>query len=99
MTSVLIDNLATKFSLSKDELIQEGIKAFLMNRLHLFEIERRKIFALHDVHTLDEFDQLLINNPDKESELLESFQRADYLTHRIDEISHLIKGLNGNGQP
>jgi len=85
MTSVLIDNLATKFSLSKDELIQEGIKAFLMNQLHLFEVERRKIFTLHDVHTLDEFDQLLIDNPDEESDLLESFQRADYLTHRVEE--------------
>lgn len=94
MTSVLIDNLATKFSLSKDELIQEGIKAFLMNQLHLFEVERRKIFALHDVRTLDEFDQLLINNPDEESDLLESFQRADYLTHRIDEISSWIKEYN-----
>ena len=98
MTSVLVDNLAAKFSLSKDELIQKGIKAFLLNQLHLFEVERRKIFALHDVHTLDEFDQLLINNPDEESDLLESFQRADYLTHRIDEISQWIRELNGNGQ-
>ena len=95
MTPVLVDNLATKFSLSKDELIRKGIKAFLLNQLHLFEVDRRKIFAFHEVHSLDEFNQLLINNPDEESDLLENFQRADYLTHRIDEISPWIKELNG----
>jgi hypothetical protein len=52
----------------------------------------------HDVQTLDEFDRLLINNPDEESDLLENFQRADFLTHRIEEISLWIKELNGNGR-
>lgn len=94
MTSTLVENLATKFSPSKDELIQEGIKAFLLNQLHLFEVERRKIFTHHDVRTLDEFDKLLTNNPDEESDLLESSQRADYLTHRINEISQWIKEYN-----
>ncbi len=98
MTSTLVKNLASKFSLSQEELVQEGIKAFLLNQLHLLEVERRKLFRHHDVQTLDEFDQLLINNPDKESDLLESFQRADYLTHRIEEISQWIKELNGNGR-
>lgn len=98
MTSTFVENLATKFSLSKDELIQKGIKAFLLDQLHLFEIEHQKIFASHNIHTMIEFDQLLIDNPDEESNLLENFQRADYLTHRIDEISQWIKELNGNGQ-
>jgi len=97
MTTKLIENLATRFSLNSDELIQEGIKAFLHNQLHLFEIERQKIFSSYNVNSFEEFDQLLINNPDKESDMLESFQRADYLTHRIDEISQWIKELNGNG--
>lgn len=87
MTATLVKNLASKFSLTKDELLQKSIKAFLLDQLHLFEVERCKILAHHDVQTLEEFDQLLIDNPDKESDLLESFQRADYLTHRIDEIS------------
>ena len=91
MTATLVKNLASKFSLTKEELLQKSIKAFLLDQLHLFEVERRKILAHHDVQTLEEFDQLLIDNPDKESDLLESFQRADYLTHRIDEISQWIK--------
>lgn len=98
MTATLVKNLASKFSLTKKELLQKSIKAFLLDQLHLVEVERRKILAHHDVQTLEQFDQLLINNPDQESDLLESFQRADYLTHRIDEISQWIKELNGNGQ-
>jgi len=30
MTAILVENLASKFSLSKEELVQEGIKAFLL---------------------------------------------------------------------
>ena len=98
MTASLVENLASKFSLSKEELVQKSIKAFLLNQLHLFEVERRKILTHHDVQTLGEFDQLLIDNPNEESDLLENFQRADYLTHRIEEISLWIKELNGNGR-
>ena len=98
MTATIVKNITTQFSLSEDELIQQGIKAFLQNQLHLFEIERRKIFAQFSVSSLGEFDQLLIRYPDKESDMLEEFQWADYLTHRIEEITHWIKELNGNGR-
>lgn len=43
-----------------------------------------------DVHSLYEFDQLLTEHPEIESEMLEDFQGADYLTHRIEEISQWI---------
>ncbi len=98
MTDTLVKNLASKFSLTQEELLQKSIKAFLLDQLHLFEVERRKILAHHNVQTLEEFNQFIIDNPDKESDLLEGFQRADYLTHRIEEISQWIKELNGNGQ-
>ena len=94
MIATLVDKLATKFSLSKEELIQEGIKAFLLDQLNLFEVERRKIFTLHEVRSLDEFDKLLTKNPDEESNLLESFQPADYLTHRIYGIPQWITELS-----
>lgn len=94
MRANLIENLASKFPLTKEELLQKSIKAFLLDQLHLFEVERRKILAHHDFQTLEELDQWLIDNPDKKSKLLESFQRADYLTHPIDEISHWTKSLN-----
>lgn len=98
MAYPLIENLTTKFSLSKDVLVLKRIKAFLLNQLHLFEVERLKILRNFGVQTLDQFNQLLIDNPEKESNLLESFQRTDYLTHQIEEISQWIKELNGNGR-
>lgn len=79
-------------------MIQKGIKAFLLNQLHLFETERRKIFSKTGINSYNEFDQLLIKYPDKESDLLEHFQRVDYLTHRIEKIINYIKELNGNGR-
>ena len=98
MTAKIVKDIAAKFSIGEDELIQQGIKAFLQDQLHLMEIERRKIFAEFNVQNLDEFDKLLIKYPDKESTMLEDFQRADYLTHRIEEVTQFIKELNGNGQ-
>ena len=98
MTTTFIKNIGAQFSLNEDELIQQGIKAFLQDQLHLHEIERRKIFVRFSVHSLEEFDQLLIKHPDKESDMLEDFQRVDYLTHRIEEIAQWIKDLNGNGR-
>jgi len=41
MAYPLIENLASKFSLSKEELVQEGSKAFLLNQLHENELRRR----------------------------------------------------------
>ncbi|MBC8180024.1 hypothetical protein H8E88_02765 [candidate division KSB1 bacterium] len=71
----------------------------LHNQLHIFEIERRKIFTSYGVNSIKEFDQLLINNPDEESDMLESFQKVDYLSFHIEDISRWIKEINGNGQP
>ena len=94
MNGSILKNVATQFALDQEELIELGIKAFLQDQLHRFEIERRTLFSKHNVNALDEFDQLLINYPDDESNLLEEFQRADYLSHQIEKTSRLIKELN-----
>jgi len=60
----------------------------------LLEVERRRLYTKFGITSLEEFDYLLIEHPDEESNLLEDFQRADYLTHRINEISNWIKELN-----
>ncbi len=60
LTATLLKNVATKFSLSQAELIQQGIKAFLQDQLHFFEIERNEIYARFDVRSLIEFKHLSV---------------------------------------
>jgi hypothetical protein len=69
------------------------MRAFLQDKLHLLEAERRACCAKFGVSSLEEFDRLLIERPDEESQMLEDFQRVDYLTHCIEEIKQLMKEL------
>ena len=45
------------------------------------------------VNSLEEFDQLITDKPDEESNLLEDFQKVDYLTYRIKQITKMIEEL------
>jgi hypothetical protein len=97
MTSELIKEVASRYSLSESELVERGIKAFLQDELHALNAELRTILTRHSVQSLDAFNQNIIHNPDDESDLLPDFQRADFLTSRIEETAAWIKSLNGNG--
>lgn len=91
----VVKNIAEKFSITENQLIEQGVKAFLHDQSSLLNAELCTLFAKHHVHSLDEFDKLLTNRPDNESDLLPDFQRADFLTSRIKEISLWIQQLNG----
>jgi hypothetical protein len=97
MTDSLLKEVASKFALSENELLKEGIKSFLQNQLHLFEVERKQIFRKFGVNSFEELDQYVTEHPDEESNLLVDFQRADYLTCRVEEAKKLLKRINGHG--
>jgi hypothetical protein len=97
MTSEFIKEIASRYSLSETQLLERGIKAFLQDELHTLNAELRLILTRHGVQSLEAFDQNIINDPDNESDLLPDFQRADFLTSRIEETAAWIKSFNGNG--
>ncbi|MFQ5633694.1 MAG: hypothetical protein ACE5I1_33430, partial [bacterium] len=90
----IVKEVASQFSLTENELQREGIKAFLQDKLHLLEVERQHIFRKFDVLSFEDLDRYVTEHPDKESDLLEDFERADYFTLRIEEIRKLFKRLN-----
>jgi hypothetical protein len=89
--SVIIKDIAQRFAIREEELLRQSLRAFLQDELHVLEVERRARCAKFGVSSLEEFDRLLIERPDEESQMLEDFQRVDYLTHRIEEIKQLMK--------
>jgi hypothetical protein len=91
-----LEQIAEDFFLSKEELIQQSLQAFLLNQLQLLGAERHAILAKFGVNSLEEFNQLIVDRPDEESNLLEDFQRVDYLTYRIKQITKMIEELDAS---
>jgi len=89
----LIERIAEKLQIDRDELIRQSLRAFLLGKLRLLESERQAKCAKWGVRSLEEFERLIIDNPDKESDMLEDFQEVDYLTYRINEIMNLLKEI------
>ena len=96
MTSTLVHTIAARFSITPDRLVEQGLKAFLEDQLVLLSSEFRALLAKHSVDSIQDFDSLIIENPDQESNLLPDFQRVDFLSSRIDEIKQWITELNGS---
>ncbi|MFQ5629303.1 MAG: hypothetical protein ACE5I1_11120 [bacterium] len=96
MTETILKEVAQKFALTEQQVVEEGVKAFLQAQLHYIEIERQQIFAKFGVHSLEDLDSYINIHPDKETDILPELQRADYLTSRKNDLAKLMSELNGN---
>jgi len=54
-----VQQIAQEFNLSEHELVQESLRAFLLDRLRLLDSERRARCARFGVTSLEEMDDLL----------------------------------------
>jgi hypothetical protein len=86
-----VQQIAQEFNLSEQELVQESLRAFLLDRLQLLDSERRARCARFDVTSLEEMDDLLRTGQLEEDDLLNDFQHVDYLTTRIQRIRQLLE--------
>ena len=96
MTTAILKKVAGQFSLTEDQILEEGVKAFLQEQLHALEAERQSIFSRFSVKTLEELDECITNRPDQESENLGNLQRADYLTDRMLAVRNMLDDLNNH---
>ena len=85
--------VAKEFSLTEEAVIREGLRAFLLERLRLFDAERRAHCAKYGVATLAEMDALLVRGEVEEDDILEDFQEVDYLCDRIAKVQAMLEEL------
>jgi len=90
---VRTQEVAEMFSLSEDELERESLRAFLLNKLRMFEAELRARCAKFGVSSLEEMEELVRRGEVDEEAILEDFQNVDYLTARISRIKELLERL------
>ena len=86
-----VQQIAQEFKLSEQELVQESLRAFLLDRLQLLDSERRACCAKFAVTSLEEMDELLKTGQGEEEDILEDFQHVDYLTTQIQRIRQLLE--------
>lgn len=94
MTQTVIKEVAAKFLLSEDQVVAEGMKAFLHRQLQTLEAERQQIFAKYGVKDFEDLDAYITALPSNESASLPDLQRADYLTDKVNEVKSLLTELN-----
>ncbi|MCL4704050.1 hypothetical protein KJ068_02750 [bacterium] len=98
MAVTIIKEIAAQFTLTEEQVVTEGMKAFLYDQLHLFEAEHQFILAKYNVNSCAELDSFMTSHPDQESDILPDLQRLDFLASRLKEIKKLLGELHGNGQ-
>lgn len=84
-------SVAKEFSLTKEAVERESLRAFLLQQLHLLETDRRTRCAKFGVKTLEEMDELLRRGKVEEDAILEDFQEVDYLCHRIGRVQAMLE--------
>jgi len=88
-----VGELAQEFSLSEEDLIRQGLRAFILEQLRLLQAEKHLRCARFGVNSLEEMDKLIAEGKVEEEEILDDFQNVDYLTTRIEHLEQLLETL------
>ena len=94
MTEVVIKEVAKNFLRTEQEIVTDGVRAFLNDRLRVFEAERQYLLAKYAVSSMEELDAHVAKHPEREADLLPDLQRADYLVAQISDLAHWVETLN-----
>ena len=90
---IAVKEIAQEFSLGEEELIRQGLRAFLLDKMRVLDAERRARCARFGVASLEEMDGLIRDGQVEEEDILEDFQEVDYLTTRIQHIQQMLEGF------
>lgn len=91
LTTIDIGDLAQEFALSEQDLITQGLRAFIVERLRILRAEKLARCAKFGVASLEEMDKLIADGAVEEDKILDDFQNVDYLTAQIEHLEHLLE--------
>ena len=91
--SVDTQNIAREFSLSEGDLLKKSLRAFLLEQLRLFETERRARCAKFGATNVWDMERLMVEGKVEEEDILEDFQKVDYLTTRVERVKAMLEEL------
>jgi hypothetical protein len=88
-----IQELARELDLSEQELMRQGMRALILERIRLFSAEKQARCAKFGVTSLEKMDELIRKGQVAEKNILEDFQTVDYLEARIKRLERFLERL------
>jgi hypothetical protein len=88
-----IQELARELDLTEHELMRQGMRALILERIRLFSAEKQARCAKFGVTSLEGMDELIRKGQVAEKDILEDFQTVDYLEARIKRLERFLERL------
>ena len=92
-TNKTLEIIAKEFSLSKDVVIQEGLKIFLERKLREIKTEIFRITGKYKISSVKEFEELYKKGEIEEKASWNDYQKLDHLEFKRDELEKLLHDL------
>lgn len=89
----IISTLAEEFNLSRENVLEQGVKAFLEKQLRAVKAEIFKIAGKYGVVSVEEMEARYREGTLEEKETWADFQRLDHLEYRKEQLEKLLKEL------
>jgi len=87
------EEAARELGASREDVLEEGLRAFLEKRLKEMKVEIHEITSEYGVSSVEEFQDLYEEGDVEESESWRDLQRLDHLEYKRDRISQLLREM------
>jgi len=88
-----VEEAATMLHMEKAELVEEGLKAYLKERLRGLKAEITAIYLRYGVSSIDELDKKINEGELSESDTFDDFTMLDYLEGEKDKIKTIVEKI------
>ena len=92
--SETVEAIAETLGLKKEELIKNGVKAYLESELRRLNAEIIIIHNRYSVRSLEELDKKISKGALNETETLEDFTKLDYLEDKKEKIEKILRAIS-----
>lgn len=92
--TVNVEAIAETLGLKKEELIKNGVKAYLESELRHINAETNIVYNRYGVASLNELDEKINKGELNETETFEDFTKLDYLEAKKEKIEQILKVLS-----
>jgi hypothetical protein len=92
--TVSVEAIAETLGLKKEELIKNGVKAYLKSELRRINAEIIIVYNRYGVTSLNELDEKINKGALSETETFEDFTKLDYLEAKKEKIEQILKVLS-----
>lgn len=92
--SETVEAIAETLGLKKEELIKNGVKAYLKSELRRLNAEIIIIHNRYDVKSLEELDKKISKGVLSETKTFEDFTKLDYLEDKKEKIEKILRAIS-----